>query len=406
MKTINGGVTSPLGFSAAGAHVGLKKVKKDLCLIASDAVCAAAGVFTTNIVKAAPVVWDEKIIKQGGGVRGIVVNSGNANACTGEQGMKDCGEMAQTYAQLLGCDAGQVMVCSTGVICVKLPMDTVNKGITETYPALARGEAADLDAIDGIMTTDTFRKMMALELNLSGKTVRIGGMAKGSGMIHPNMATMLAFITTDAVISSELLQKALKSCADTSFNRISVDGDTSTNDTLLALASGLAGNDELTEGSEECTLFVDALRHMCTVFAKEVTRDGEGATKLMEVTVTGAKTHDDAVKAARSVTSSNLFKAALFGEDANWGRAMCAMGYSGAAFDPSKVTVFFRSAAGRIQLMNEGDALSFDEELAAAILKESDIFIDITMKDGEASATAWGCDLTYDYVKINGDYRS
>ncbi|MCI8805875.1 MAG: bifunctional ornithine acetyltransferase/N-acetylglutamate synthase [Clostridiales bacterium] len=407
MKIIKGNVTTPKGFKAVGNFVGLKKEKKDLTLILSENLCTAAGCFTQNIVKAAPVLWDiERVKTKENKIKGIVVNSGNANACTGITGLRDAEATAEVFAELAGCDKENVLVCSTGVIGVNLPMEKLLNGIKTTYPLLSNSFESGESAAEAIMTTDTFIKTICVEIELSGKKVTIGGMAKGSGMINPNMATMLCFITTDADISKKMLDKALSECVKDTFNMICVDGDTSTNDTVLILASGLAENDPITEENADYDTFKEALFEINKNLAVNCVKDGEGATKLMEVTASGIKTKDDARKLVNSVVSSNLFKAALFGADANWGRVLCAMGYSGAKFDPNLVTIVFRSKAGEILLMDKGSPIVFDENKAADILKESDIYIDINLKEGTETATAWGCDLTYDYVKINGDYRS
>lgn len=407
MNIIKGNVTSPKGFKAAGNFVGLKKGKKDLALILSETPCTAAGCFTQNVVKAAPVLWDiERVKTKKDKINAVVVNSGNANACTGTQGIKDVEVTAETVSELANCKKENVLVCSTGVIGVNLPMDTLTEGIKNTYPLLADSYESGVLASEAIMTTDTFAKTVCVEVELSGKKVTIGGMAKGSGMINPNMATMLCFITTDAKISKDMLDKALYECVLDTFNMICVDGDTSTNDTVVVLANGLAENKEITEENEDYETFKEALFHINETLAKACAKDGEGATKLMEVTATGVKTKDDARKLVNSVVSSDLFKAALFGADANWGRVLCAMGYSGADFNPNFVTIVFKSKGGEILLMDNGTPIVFDEELASKILKETEIFIDIKLKEGNETATAWGCDLTYDYVKINGDYRS
>jgi glutamate N-acetyltransferase/amino-acid N-acetyltransferase len=404
MTVGNGNVTSAKGFKAAGNAVGLKKVKKDMAIIVSEVPATAAGCFTTNVVKAAPVLWDMKTVANK--ISGIVVNSGNANACTGEQGLKDAETTAACLGELIGCTKDNVLVCSTGVIGVNLDMDKVINGVKATYPLISdKKESGDV-AAEAIMTTDTYAKTISVEIELGGKKVTLGGMAKGSGMINPNMATMLCFITTDCAISKEMLDKALKACVVDTFNMITVDGDTSTNDTVLVLANGLAGNEEITSEGEDYEKFKEALYTINQDLAVKCVDDGEGATKLMEVNVTGAVTKEDARTIAMSVTSSNLFKAALFGEDANWGRVLCAMGYSGAQFNPMGVTIHFRSEGGKIMLMDNGTPIVFDEELASKILKEHKIFVDIALTEGSETATAWGCDLTYDYVKINGDYRS
>jgi len=399
-------ITSPKGFAATGAHTGVKKIKRDLSLIASTVPATAAGCFTQNIVKAAPVVHDLAVIAGGGKVKGIVVNSGNANACTGPQGLADCRRMAEVYGRLLRVSPEEILVCSTGVIGKPMPMDKITPGIQNAFPLLGSAFADGELAAEGIMTTDTFKKTAAAQVSLGGKTVTLAGMAKGSGMIHPNMATMLAFVTTDAAIERQLLQKALTAAVDISFNMISVDGDTSTNDTILVLANGQAANAPITAENEDYRAFSAALTEVCTKLAVQVARDGEGATKLMEVTVSGAADGENARKIARSVVSSNLVKTALFGADANWGRGLCAMGYSGGEFDPNAVSIRFRGNAGEILWMENGIPVDFDENLASAILSEKDVFVDIGLKEGQGTATAWGCDLTYDYVKINGDYRS
>ncbi len=404
MKITDGNVVSAKGFKAAGSAAGIKKNKKDMAIIVSECEANAAGCFTTNVVKAAPVLWDMKIVENP--IKGIVANSGNANACTGQQGLEDAENSAKALGELMGVNAENVLVCSTGVIGVNLDMDKIIGGINSTYKMLGSDYSDGQSAAEAIMTTDTYSKTAAVEIELGGKTVTLGGMAKGSGMINPNMATMLCFITTDCKISREMLDKALKTCVVDTFNMISVDGDTSTNDTVLVLANGMAENDEITTENEDYAKFVEALFYINKTLAVKCADDGEGATKLMEVNVTGADTKDNARIIARSVVSSNLFKAALFGEDANWGRVLCAMGYSGAKFDPMKVTIVFKSAKGDIMLMDTGTPIVFDEEKAAAILSEHNIYIDITLSEGSETATAWGCDLTYDYVKINGDYRS
>lgn len=406
MITGNGNVTSAQGFKAAGNAVGLKKVKKDMAVIVSDVPATAAGCFTTNVVKAAPVLWDMAHVDNK--ISGIVVNSGNANACTGEQGLKDAETTADCLAQLIGggCTKDNVLVCSTGVIGVNLDMEKVLNGVKSTYPLVNDSKENGDTAAEAIMTTDTYAKTISVEIEVGGKKVTLGGMAKGSGMINPNMATMLCFITTDCAISKPMLDKALKECVVDTFNMITVDGDTSTNDTVLVLANGLAGNAEISSECEDYDKFKEALFAINKDLAIKCVDDGEGATKLMEVHVEGAKTKDDARTIAMSVTSSNLFKAALFGEDANWGRVLCAMGYSGAQFNPMGVTIHFRSEGGTIMLMDNGTPIVFDEELAAKILKEHKIFVEIQLTEGSESAVAWGCDLTYDYVKINGDYRS
>lgn len=404
MKTIVGGVTAPRGYTAAGIHAGIKREKRDLALICSERPAACAGCFTQNVVKAAPVLWDMEHFKNP--IRGIAVTSGNANACTGEQGLLDTREIAESFAREIGAPPEDVLVCATGVIGVPLPMDVILKGIRAARPALRGGAQAAEDAAAAICTTDTVPKQVAVELVLGGKTVTIGAMAKGSGMLHPNMATLLAFVTTDAAISRELLQAALSGSVKDSYNMISVDGDTSTNDTILALANGMAGNAELTRGSPDYARFQQALRFVNESLAKALVRDGEGATKLIEAVVQGAATPEDARALCKSVISSNLVKTAMFGEDANWGRVLCAMGYSGAKFDPEAVSLRFASRAGEVPLLREGKPIPFDENLASAVLKEREIQILIGLSEGGASAVAWGSDLSYDYIKINGSYRT
>lgn len=404
MKIIKGNITSPKGFKAAGEFVGLKKVKKDMALIYSETLCCAAGCFTTNKVKAAPVLWD--IDKVNNDIKGIVINSGNANACTGKKGMEDTEKTASVMAELSGVSKENILVCSTGVIGVNLPMDIMQEGVKKVFEKLSDDFESGENAAEAIMTTDTVKKTICIEIEIGGKIVTIAGMAKGSGMINPNMATMLCFITTDAVISKPLLNSALKYAVADTFNMISVDGDTSTNDTVLVLANGLAENEKVQEGTEEFEKFKQALYFINKELAVKCVSDGEGATKLITANAQCCKTKNDARLLARSVVSSNLLKCALFGEDANWGRVLCAMGYSGADFDPLNVTITFRSAKGDIILMDNGKPIIFDEEKASDILSEHDIYIDMKLSEGNESATAWGCDLTYDYVKINGDYRS
>ncbi len=415
MNIIDGNVTSPIGFKAAGNAVGIKKnksgentgpfeSKKDMAVIVSEKPCNAAGCFTTNVVKAAPVLWDMKAVANK--ITGIVANSGNANACTGQQGLKDTADTADKLASLINVKAENVLVCSTGVIGVNLPMEVILKGVESTYSLIGSSYEKGLSAAEAIMTTDTRSKTAAVTVEIGGKTVTIGGMAKGSGMINPNMATMLCFITTDCAISKPMLDKALKACVKDSFNMICVDGDMSTNDTVLCIANGMAENTEITEENSDFEVFVKALYHITRKLAIDCADDGEGATKLIEANVKGAADEEEARKIALSVVSSSLLKAAIFGEDANWGRVLCAMGYSGADFDPMAVTIEFRSGKGTIRLMDKGTPVVFDEEKAADILSEHNIFIDMFLSEGKGAATAWGCDLTYDYVRINGDYRS
>lgn len=405
MEIIKGNAATAKGFKAAGYAAGLKKNGKlDVAVVTSDAPCVAAGCFTTNVVKAAPVLWDQKVIKNK--IFGVAANSGNANACTGEQGIRDAEETADTLAKILSVEAKNILVCSTGVIGVPLPMDKIKKGVEGAGSLLSHSYEGGVNASQAIMTTDTVEKTAAVRVEIKGKQVIIGGMCKGSGMINPNMATMLCFVTTDCNISERLLDKALKKCVADTFNMISVDGDMSTNDTILALANGRAENNVISDEDADYKKFFDGLMYVTKTLAIKCADDGEGATKLIEANVKGAKSKEEARKIANSVVSSNLLKAAIFGEDANWGRVLCAMGYSGADFDPMGVTIVFRSDAGEILLMDNGKPVIFDEDAAAKILAEHKIYIDIKLSEGRNVATAWGCDLTYDYVKINGDYRS
>ncbi len=407
MKIIEGGVTAAKGFHAAGMSAGIKRAgRKDMALVYCTVPCVAAGTFTTNVVKAAPVKWDQNIVYHHPWAQAVVCNSGIANACTGQEGMENCKKTAQAAARALDIDENAVLVASTGVIGQQLPVDKICDGVEALAPLLSDSREAGTMAAQAIMTTDTVKKECAVELTLGGKTVVIGGMCKGSGMIHPNMCTMLSFITTDTAISKELLQKAMSSTVADSYNMVSVDGDTSTNDTALVLASGLAGNEKITKEDEDYAAFVEALAFVNQTLAKKLAADGEGASALFEVKVTGAATKEQAVVLAKSVITSNLTKAAIFGHDANWGRILCAMGYSGASFDPEKVDLFFESAAGRLQIIENGVATDYSEEEATRILSEKEVTPVADIKMGEASATAWGCDLTYDYVKINADYRS
>lgn len=404
---IEGGVTAAEGFEAAAAAAGIKyQGRDDMALIYSGTPCRAAGTFTTNVVKAAPVKWDQKIVAEAPYVQAVVVNSGIANACTVAEGYGYCKETAEEAAKVLGVPETAVLVASTGVIGMQLPMDRLKKGISLLKEAKGEGAEKGTAAAKAIMTTDTIHKEIAVQVELGGKTVTIGGMCKGSGMIHPNMCTMLAFVTTDAAISKEMLQRAVSADVKDTYNMISVDGDTSTNDTLLVLANGLAGNPEITEENEDYRTFAAALNEVNTYLAKKMAGDGEGATALFEVKIVGAESKEQAVTLSKSVVTSSLVKAAIYGHDANWGRILCAMGYSGAQFDPEKVDLFFESAAGRIQIIENGVAVDYSEEEATRILSEPEVTAIADVKMGTASAVAWGCDLTYDYVKINADYRS
>ncbi|MDO4344695.1 MAG: bifunctional glutamate N-acetyltransferase/amino-acid acetyltransferase ArgJ [Eubacteriales bacterium] len=407
MKQIEGGVTAPKGFEAAAAAAGIKyENRTDMALIYSKTPCSAAGTFTTNLVKAAPVKWDAGVVKNGGSVHAVIVNSGIANACTGQEGYGYCMETAEAAANALKIPAENVLVASTGVIGMQLPMERIKSGIQ----LLAASKNAQIEsgtaAARAIMTTDTEKKEIAVRFELGGKEVTIGGMCKGSGMIHPNMCTMLAFLTTDAAISREMLQKALSADVKDTYNMISVDGDTSTNDTALLLANGLAGNPQITEENEDYHTFLKALNMVNTYLARKMAGDGEGATALFTVKVIHAETKEQAAVLAKSVITSSLTKAAIFGHDANWGRILCAMGYSGAQFDPEKVDLTFESAAGSMKIIADGVALDYSETEATRILSEEEVIVIADIKMGNAEATAWGCDLTYDYVKINADYRS
>ena len=407
MKQINGGVTAAKGYEAASTAAGIKyQGRTDMALIYSQVPCVSAGTFTTNVVKAAPVKWDRQIVDSGAGVQAVVVNSGIANACTGEEGMGYCKETAEAAAKALNIDAAGVLVGSTGVIGMQLPMQKLVDGIQVLAGKKAEGLQSGHDAALAIMTTDTVEKEMAVEIEIGGKTVTIGGMSKGSGMIHPNMCTMLAFITTDAAITKEALQKALSEDVEDTYNMISVDGDTSTNDTAILLANGLAGNQEITYASPEYETFKEALHMVNETLAKKMAGDGEGATALFEVKVVGAESIKQAKTLAKSVVCSNLTKAAIAGHDANWGRILCAMGYSGAQFDPEKVDLFFESKAGKLQIIENGVATDYSEEAATKILSEPEITATADIKMGDYSATAWGCDLTHEYININADYRS
>ena len=407
LKKISGGVTAAKGFKAASTAAGIKyKDRKDMAMIYSEAPCRSAGTFTTNVVKAAPVKWDKNQVTGGTAAHAVVINAGIANACTGEEGMEYCSRTAATAAQVLGIPQEGVVVASTGVIGKQLPMDRIEAGIKAMAPLLEAGPESGTAASKAIMTTDTKNKEAAVQLELGGALVTIGGMCKGSGMIHPNMCTMLSFVTTDAAISKELLQEALSQDIKDTYNMISVDGDTSTNDTVLLLANGLAGNAEITEKNSDYMAFCQALNYINETLSKKMAGDGEGCTALFEVTVVGAATKDQAKVLAKSVITSSLTKAAIFGHDANWGRILCAMGYSGADFDPEQVDLFFESAAGRMQIIKDGVAVDYSEEEATKILSEPEVTAIADIKMGDARATAWGCDLSYDYVKINADYRS
>lgn len=406
MKIIDGGITSPKGFSSTGFFAGVRKKRNDMAIIYSEVPAQAVGVFTKNTVKAAPVVLDQGIVAKGGNVQAIVVNSGNANACTGEKGMIDAKRMAKVTAECLGLKEEEVLVSSTGVIGVELPIDKIENGIKTNYNTLGSSkEKSDL-AAEAIMTTDTFSKKVSIEVEIAGTTVSIGGIAKGSGMIHPNMGTMLGFITTDVNIERSLLDEILKASTLDSYNMISVDGDTSTNDTVIVMANGAAQNTKIASRDENYEKFKEALHFVNTNLSKQIIKDGEGAGKFLAVTVTGAKTKEDARTLTKSVINSSLVKTAFFGEDANWGRIVCALGYTGIEFDLNKTSINFTSDGNRVDLMKNGVPLEFSEEQAKQVLSAIEIGVNIELDEGHERATAWGCDLSYDYVKINADYRT
>ena len=407
MKQIKGGVTAAKGFEAASTAAGIKyQNRTDMALVYSQAPCAAAGTFTTNVVKAAPVQWDRQVIDSKSPVQAVIVNSGIANACTGEEGFGYCRDSAKAAAEALHISEDSVVLGSTGVIGMQLPIKKLTAGITTLAGKKNASIESGTEAAKAIMTTDTCEKELAVEFEISGRIVTIGGMAKGSGMIHPNMCTMLAFITTDAAISQEALQKALSGDVEDTYNMISVDGDTSTNDTVLLLANGLAENPEIMYGTEDYETFVQALHEVNEYLAKKIAGDGEGATALFEVKAVGCENTEQAKTLAKAVVCSSLTKAAIAGHDANWGRILCAMGYSGAQFDPEKVDLFFESRAGRIQIIENGIAADYSEDKAAGILSEPAVTAIADVKMGDKEATAWGCDLTHGYIDINADYRS
>lgn len=404
-KFIEGSVTAPKGFTAAGVCASVKpsnKTKKDVALIYCEKKCTAAAVYTKNLVKSSAILVTQNHLADGY-AQAVIVNSGNANTCNAD-GVEKAEKMCSLAADALGVDSNDVIVASTGVIGQVLPIEPIEKGVAMMKGSLSKDGGTD--AAEAIMTTDTVKKEMAMEMTLGGKTVTVGGIAKGSGMIHINMGTMLSFVTTDAAISSEMLYEALKEAVEDSYNMVSVDGDTSTNDTLAIMASGLAGNPEITEKNQDYRDFVEGITEAFKQLAKKLAGDGEGATKLLICTVTGAKTKKDAVMVSKSVICSSLLKAAMFGADANWGRVLCAVGYSGADVDVTKVDVDFKSVKGEIAVCRNGAGIEFSEEKAKEILLEKEIEILVNVGDGEGKAQAYGCDLTYDYVKINGDYRT
>ena len=404
MKQIEGGICAAKGFTASGVHCGIRKnrTKKDLALIFSEVPASAAAVYTTNLVKGAPLTVTKNHISDGK-AQAVICNSGNANTCNAD-GIEIAEKMSALIADELKISADDIVIASTGVIGQPLNLEPIANGIPQLVKELSKDGCSA--AAEGIMTTDTVKKEIAVEFEIGGKTCHIGGIAKGSGMIHPNMATMLVFITTDAAVAPEMLKKALSSDIADTFNMVSVDGDTSTNDMVTVLANGLAGNKEITGDGEDFSIFMKALNTVTVYLCRMIAGDGEGATKLLECKVSGGKTVKAAKTVAKSVICSSLLKAAMFGADANWGRVLCAIGYSGADVDVNKVDVSFESKAGRIDVCKNGAGIEFSEEIAKKVLLEKEIEIIIGLNDGEADATAWGCDLTYDYVKINGDYRT
>lgn len=408
MKIIKGGICAPKGFSASATEANIKyKNRTDMAMIFSKVPAISAGTYTTNLVKAAPVLWDRKITDSETYVNAIVINSGIANACTKDEGMEYCKQSAKKAASELGVEENSILLASTGVIGMQLPIEKICAGIESLSNSLEQSDKAANEAAKAIMTTDTVSKEIAIEFEISGKTVKMGAMCKGSGMIHPNMCTMLGFITTDVNISKELLLKALRDDVVDTFNMVSVDGDTSTNDSLIILANGLADNEKIAcESSEEYKAFKGNLNFITTALSKMIAGDGEGATALFEVVVEGAKTKETARTLAKSVVTSSLTKAAIFGHDANWGRILCALGYSGDKFDPDNMELYFESENGKILIYKDGVSVGFDEEKATKILSAKEVRALVKLNMGDFSASAWGCDLTFDYVKINADYRS
>ena len=407
IKIIEGGVTAAKGFKAAYTEAGVKyENRKDMAMVFSETPCVSAGTFTSNVVKAACVKWDMKIVKSDKPMHGMVINTGIANACTGKEGFDACEATAKAMSENLGVPVDSIAVGSTGVIGMQLPVDKLIKGVNDMCTKLDSSKENGTNASIAIMTTDTVNKEFAVQFELGGKTVTLGGMSKGSGMIHPNMCTMIALLTSDINIDKALMQEAVSDVIADTFNMISVDGDTSTNDTFLLMANGRAENEKITSKGEDYETFKKALFTACEYLARRMAADGEGASKLFTAKVVNAKSKEDAKVLSRSIISSNLSKAAIYGCDANFGRFLCAMGYSGVDFDQSKVELFFESKAGRLEVFKMGVPLEFDEDFATKIMKEDEVIVFVDMHDGDAEATAWGCDLTYDYVKINADYRS
>ncbi|MBP3274814.1 MAG: bifunctional ornithine acetyltransferase/N-acetylglutamate synthase [Butyrivibrio sp.] len=407
MNTIEGGVTAAKGFEAACCEAGIKyKDRTDMALVFSKKPCVSAGTFTSNVVKAACVQWDQKLVASGDPLHAVVVNSGIANACTGKEGFEACEKTAKAVEKALNVPFTSVAVASTGVIGMQLPVEKLTAGVEKMSTTLDSSTSAGTAASKAIMTTDTVNKEVAVTFEIGGTTVTLGGMSKGSGMIHPNMCTMLAFLTTDLDIDKSLLQEAVSEVVKDSFNMITVDGDTSTNDTLLVMANAEAGNAKITEKGGDYEIFKEALFYVCAFLAKKMAADGEGASKLFEAKVVNAKTKEDARTLSRAIVGSNLSKAAIFGCDANFGRFLCAMGYSGASFDQNDVELYFESENGRLLVFDKGTPIVFDEDKALEIMKADAVTVFVDMHEGSEEATAWGCDLTYDYVKINADYRS
>ncbi len=407
MKQITGGITAAKGFMATSCEANIKyKDRTDMAMVYCKTPSVCAGVFTSNVVKAACVQWDMQLAASGEPMHAVVINSGIANACTGKEGFDACEATAKAVEEHLGVPYKSVAVASTGVIGMQLPIEKLTTGVGKMAGTLDGSIEAGTAASKAIMTTDTVNKEVAVTFTVGGVDVTLGGMSKGSGMIHPNMCTMLAFLSSDVAISKALLQEALSDVVQDTFNMITVDGDTSTNDTLMVMCNGLAGNPEIKEKGEDFDAFKEALSYVCTFLARKMAADGEGASKLFECKVVNAASKEDARTLSRAVVGSNLSKAAIFGCDANFGRFLCAMGYSGAKFDQNNVELFFVSKAGKLQVFDHGTPLEFDEDFAVAIMKEDEVTVYVDMHEGTAEATAWGCDLTYDYVKIDADYRS
>ena len=407
MQRIDGGVNAPKGYEASGIEAGIKyENRKDMALVFSTESASAAGTFTTNVVKAAPVLWDKEIVESGHHVRAVVLNSGIANAATGKEGKEYNYEMASEIAKVLGIMPEEVLTASTGVIGMQLRMAPIRKGAPLLKDALTADRRGAKDAASAIMTTDTVSKECAVTFEQEGTTITVGGMSKGSGMIHPNMATMLSVITTDAKVSHEVLQGMLSEIVKDSFNMISVDRDTSTNDTCVLLANGAAGAEEIKKDTDAYRALYEAVSYVATDLAKKMAGDGEGCTRLLEVTVKGTKTKQDAITLSKSVISSNLVKTAIYGKDANCGRVLCALGYAGVEFDPEVVDLTLQAGGEEMLWIKNGVLTDFDEEKATEMMGMDKVTLVCDMKQGECSATAWGCDLTYDYIKINADYRS